>query len=63
MVVRLTKGSTPVELVKQNKRTVLVRVANQILVEVGKNEDGSVKLEQQTVYKTIKRKLRDVVAA
>lgn len=62
MIVRLNKGSVPVELVKQNKRTALVKVENHKMVEVGKNEDGSVKLEQQTTYKTIKRKLKDIVA-
>lgn len=57
MVVSLTKGSTPVELVKQNKRTVWVKVENTVVTKDDKGEEV-----RTTSFKTIKRKLRDVVA-
>lgn len=57
MIVRLNKGSTPAELVKQNKRAVWVKIENTVVTKDDKGEEV-----RTTSFKTIKRKLRDVVA-
>ena len=58
VVVRLNNGNQPVELIKQNKRTVLVRIQNTKTVKDAEGKDQLV-----VTYKTVKRKLRDVISA
>ncbi len=57
MIIRHTKGFKSAELVKQNKKTVWVKVENIVLVKNDKGEESST-----VTYKTIKRKLKDIVS-
>lgn len=59
MIVRVNnKGSVPVELIKQNKLTAIVRIENKKVTTDNKG------VETVTItYKNIKRKLKDIVSA